>query len=268
MAVFIAPYQGGSKVTSSPGKRKPSEINISQNGNNMHLQGTGSGSKIHVLMAYTDKTSVKWKNHFGMLIEQQGEWVLTWNKSTSKGKYLLIDQFDHLRYRIRITVHDSSWSAKNLVLGVLGDVKKNIKQFHVGNSSAACWRFLGDEVINHELGMTWGLVSRSTIPGGLFYEDKTNSFRLLASLYLHLMVPYHIAKRLTTEKNREYWQDQLKSSQELKECRRDVLSLYNVFWELSRDHMKMRRTVNRLVQQCSFTTRSKIQRVRILLSDL
>jgi len=166
-------------------------------------------------------------------------------------------------------VHVSSESAKNALLGVFNDVKVNVEQpFYAGYSSAACWRFLSDEVINYELGMTLGLVSRSTIPGGLFYEDRTNSFRLVASLYLHLMVPYEMSKRLITEKNREYWQEQLKSSRELKACRRYVLSLYNHFKCISRDHMKMRRTVNQLAQQCSFTTRSKIHRVRILMSCL
>jgi len=263
MAMFLARHGGGGKVTSRWDNE--SEIKLSQDGNKMYLKATGAGSHIYVLTAYTDKTCVKWRNHFGTLLEQKGEWELTWNEFTHKGKYLLID---HLGYRIRITVHVSTESAKSAVSGVFSDMKMDVDQFYAGYSCAACWRFLKDEVMNFELGMTYSLISRSTRPGGLFFDDKTNSFRLLASLYLHLIVPYDKAKRLTTEKNHYYWQEQFKSSKELKACWKYLLGFYTHFKWISRDHMKMRRTVNQLAQQCSFTARPKIYRVRILMSGL
>jgi len=263
MAIFLRRHRGGGKVTSSWGNKN--EIKLSQDRNTMYLKATGGGSHLYVLTAYTDKNCVRWRNHFGTLLVQKGEWELTWNKFTHKGKYLLIDQ---LVTGIRITVHASSDSAKNAVSGVFSDMKMDVDEFYAGYSCAACYRFLKDEVINFELGMTYSLISRSTKPGGLFYDDKTNSFRLLASLYLHLIVPYDMAKRLTTEKNHEYWREQFKSSKELKACWKYLLGFYTHFKWISRDHTKMRRAVNRLAQQCSFTTKSKIHRVRILLSGL
>jgi len=263
MAMFLAPHRGGGKVTSYWDNEN--EIELSQDGYSMYLKATQGGSHLYVLTAYTDKTCVMWRNHFGMLLVQKGEWELTWNKFFYKGRYLLID---HLRSWIRITVHVSLESAKNAVLGVFSDMKMDVDEFDAGYSTAACYRFLKDEVMNFELGMKYSLISRSTIPGGLFYDDKTNSFRLLASLYLHLTVPYDMAKRLTTEKNHEYWQEQLKSSEKLQACWKYLSAFYSHFKLVSRDHMKMRRTVNRLAQQCSFTTRSKIHRVRILMSGL
>jgi len=252
---------GGGKVTSN--WDTASEITLSQNGNKMYLKATGGGSHIYILTAYTDKNSPVYRLHFGTLLEQKGEWELTWNRITRKGKYLLID---HLGKSIRIAVCESSERAKNKFAGVYEDEKMHVLQSYGGYSSAACWRFLKDEVLNFELGMIYSSIY--TKAGGLFYEDdKTNCFRLLASQYIHLKLPYDIAKRVTTKKNHAYWGGMLKSSRELKDCWKYGTSFYADLKSISREHPKLLKTINQIAQQCRFTTGTDVDFITSLIKS-
>jgi len=263
MPVFKTHNEGGGKVTSE--WRNASEITLSQNGNKMCLKATGGGSHIYLLTAYTDKNSPAYRLHFGTLLEQKGDWELTWNRSTRKGKYLLID---HLGRSIRITVCESSEGGKNKLSGVYDDddVKMHVQESYAGYSSAACWRFLKDEVMNYELGMIYSSIYKK--PGGLFYEnDKTNCFRFLGSQYLHLKLPYDIAKRMTTKKDHAYWGGMLRSSKELKDCWKYGISFYNDLKSISRKHPKMLKTINQLGQQCRFATGTDVAFITSLIKS-
>jgi len=262
MVVFLTREMGGGRVTSE--WRNVSEIKLSQNGNTVYLKATGGGSHIYMLTAYTDKNSPHYRLHFGLLLEQKGEWELTWNKVTRKGKWLLVD---HLGRKIRIAVCESSEIARNKLANVYNDVKMDVEQSYGGYSSAACWRWLKDEVINHELAMLYSSVY--TKSGGLFYEeDKTNCFRLAVSKYLHLKLPYDLAKRVTTVHDHKYWLGELKSSRELKDCWKHAFSFYEDLKRISRKHPKMRKTINQLAEQVRFTTGSSIDFVRIIVKSL
>jgi len=230
----------------------------------MFLRVTGGGSHIYLLTAYTDKNSSKYRLHFGLLLEQKGVWELTWNKVTRKGKYLLID---HLGTKIRVAVFESSEIARNKMTNVFDDVKMELEQSYMGYSSAACWRWLKDEVMNHALGMLYSSVY--TKDGGLFYaDDKTNCFRFVSTEYLHLKLPYEMAKRMTTKKNHAYWVENLKLSKELQDCWKRAISFYDDLKRISRKHKKMRRTINQLAEQSVFTTGSSPDVVRNLLKSL
>jgi len=122
-------------------------------------------------------------------------------------------------------------------------------------------------VINFELGMLFRPIC--TKAGGLFYEgDKTNSFRLAASLYLHLKLPYDMAKRETTKKNDVYWLKNLWSSKELKDCWKYGISLYDDLKRISRQHPKMTKTLKQIAKQCRFTTGSNVDFARNLMKSL
>jgi len=260
-ALFLTQEKGGGKVTSE--WRNASEITLSQNGRKMELKATGGGSNLYILTAYTDKNSPDYRLHFGLLCEQKGEWELTWNRVTSKGKYLLID---HLAKSIRIAVCKSFERGKNKLADVYEDMKMHVEESYVGFSSAACWRFLKGEVMNFELGMMYSSIY--TKAGGLFYEDnKTNCFRFMSSQYLHLMLPYDVAKRVTTKKNHAYWGGLLKSSRELKDCWKYGISFYNDLKKISREHPKLHKTIKQLGQQCRFTTGVDVAFIQSLIKS-
>jgi len=262
MALFLTRERGGGRVTSEWSNAR--EISLSQNGKTMHLRATGGGSHLYFLTAYTDKNSPLYRVHFGLVLEQKGEWELTRNKVTRKGKYLLID---HLGWRIRIAVCSSSERARNKVAAVYDYVKMDVEQSYAGYASAACWRWLKDEVMNFELGMLYSSIY--TKAGGLFYEkDKTNCFRLVASLYLHLKFPYDMAKRVTTKKNDVYWLENLWSSKELKECWKYRFSFYDDLKRISRQHPKMSKTLKQMAKQCRFATGSNVDFSRNLMKSL
>jgi len=83
-------------------------------------------------------------------------------------------------------------------------------------------------------------------PGDRFHENnKTNCFRFLITQWLHLMLPYHLAKTLTTEKNDESWLGQLES----KDMWKHELSFFDDLKRISKDHKKMRETVKQIIQQ-------------------
>jgi len=255
-ALFFTHEMGGGKVTHE--WRNASEIKLSQDRNVMFLRATGGGSHSWLLTAYTDRNSSKYRLHFGLLLEQKGVWKLTWNKVTHKGKYLLID---HLGTKIRIAVFESFESAGNKLTDVFDDVKMDLEQSYMGYSSAACWRWLKDEVMNRHLGLKYSSVYSKG--GGLFCaDDKTNSFRLVCAEYLHLKLPYKMAKRVTTKNNLAYWMGHIKSSKELQDCWKYALSFYEDLKRLSRKHEKMYKTINQVAEQSSFKTGSSLDFVR------
>jgi len=262
MVLFLTREMGGGRVTSK--WRNACEILLSQNGKIMYLRATGKGSHLYILTAYTDKNSPHYRIRFGLLLERKGEWELTRNKITRKGKYLLID---HLGRWIRIAVYGSFERARNNIAAVYDDVKMDVEQSYAGYASAACWRWLKDEVINFQLGMLYSSIY--TKAGGLFYEeDKTNCFRLAVSLYLHLKLPYDMAKRVTTKKNDVYWLLNLWSSKELKDCWKYGISFYDDLERISRQHPKMTKTLKQIANQWRFTTGSNVDFARNLMKSL
>jgi len=197
-ALFLTHEKNGGKVTSE--WRRASEIKICQDRKIMFLRVTGGGCHCYFLTAYTDRNTKPYRLHFGLLLEQKGEFQLTWNNDTRKGNFLLMD---HLGTKMRIAVCKNFESARNKITGVFVDVKMDLERFYIGYSSAACWRWLKDEVMNWELGLKYSDVYKWR--GGLFYaENMTNCFRFICSEYLHLQLPYEMAKRVTTKKNHEY----------------------------------------------------------------
>merc|ERR1719219_1088985 len=108
--------------------------------------------------------------------------------------------------------------------------------------------------MNYELGLEYSCI---TNPGSLFEEDnKTNCFRLVASQYLHLKLPYDIAKMVTTEKNLGCWLGHLKSCKELKYSWKFGLSFLEDLKWISRKHRKLSETINEIAEQFSKMTAS------------
>jgi len=245
----------GGKVSSDC--EEACQIKLEQDGKKIHLKATGGGSNVYLLTAYTPKTSADYKLHFGILLKQLGFWML----GETKGKWLLIHHFGK---GVKVSVCATETIAKDLLTGVYGNIKMNVEMTEAGSSSAACWRFLGPDVLNFELSMPYSSIYCYT--GGLFYEnDMSNCFRLMADMFIYLKLEYRMARKVTKEKDHSYWRGKLGSSKELLEAGKYGLKFYDSLQAIAKDHKKMKKTVDQIAQQCKFAVGADVPVVRLLL---
>jgi len=134
-----------------------------------------------------------------------------------------------------------------------------------GQSTAACWRFLGADVINFQLLMNYSSIY--TKSGGPFFEeDKTNCFRFLATLYIHLWLAYDLARKATTKKDYAYWRKTLFRNEKVQEAARYGLSFYRDLQKIAKKHPKMKKTFLQIKQQCKEAAGAEIHQVQFRLN--